>query len=429
MRAMIGATTVAAMAFLAACGDGAGPEASVGLGGAGAAVSVEQVAVDSQGAAIVGGVYEGALALGGAAPVPAVKQLDGFIAKVDASGAVLWQRAFGGVQPIDVNRDDRVSGIAIMPDDSVVVTGYAEGVIDLGGGPLGGDGDDSPDPGMMFVARYGADGTHLWSQRWRSGRSDSTARALAVGPDGAIYLAAAFTTSATIGATELEFGTETVVVKLDAGGAVQWARPMRPTATQDDGQYDAQGLVATADGVFVTGTAVGAVDFGLGPLADAEDFRTYVARLDAVDGALRAVGAYQNPPTQTAVGGIAALPGGGFVLGGSNLLRLGADLAPLGRTDLATFAGTSTSAGSIAVHPSGALTWIGDHALVELGADGTIGDSVQFPAEVRLGAVAVGPAGDTVVAGGFSTQFTLADQTFALATGDRSPDGFVAWLP
>lgn len=419
---------------LAACADDGEPASGTTLGGPGAGAALDLVAVDSTGAAIVGGRFQGTLDLGGTAPVAAVKQSDGFIARVTRDGDVLWWRAFGGVQPYDVNRDDRVTGIATMADDSIVVTGYAEGVIDLGGGPLGDDGDDVPDPGMPFIARFGADGRHLWSLRWRGDAQDAAAGEPVIGPDGSIYVAAHFWGGTTIAGPHLEFSDETIIVKLSAAGKVLWFRTLRPAPgpAPQPGLYGASHLAITAGGALaVSGALSGPVDLGTGPLAAVEEYRTFVAVLDVDDGHTVAVRAYAEAETPYGDRPIARAPDGTLVLGGPHVTRLAPDLSIASAVDLSELVDPIAARGRIAISASGEVLWVGATAWARLAADGTelAREELAVSGDAQLGDGAFGADGRAVIVGGFRGGFTLAGQPFRLGDDDPSGDGFVAWLP
>src|SRR5436309_6503992 len=53
--------------------------------------------------------------------------------------------------------------VAVDGTGSVLLTGFASGPIDFGGGPL------RSDSASIFAAKYTGGGQHLWSKRFRSG--------------------------------------------------------------------------------------------------------------------------------------------------------------------------------------------------------------------------------------------------------------------
>jgi hypothetical protein len=88
---------------------------------------------------------------------------DIFVAKFSGvDGAHLWSKRFGSTS------DDLGSGIAADGSGNVLVTGYFQGTVDFGGGPL-------PNAGgaEIFVGKYsGVDGAYLWSKWFGSTEND-----------------------------------------------------------------------------------------------------------------------------------------------------------------------------------------------------------------------------------------------------------------
>lgn len=97
---------------------------------------------------------------------------------VTAAAAAPWSRSAGSPG------DDRANAVAVDATGSVAVTGHFSGTVDFGGGPLTSDHLPFLDPinyRDVFVARYSAAGSHLWSRRIGADADD---RGNAVAVDG-----------------------------------------------------------------------------------------------------------------------------------------------------------------------------------------------------------------------------------------------------
>ncbi len=90
----------------------------------------------------------------GGADLPAASAGEtGFLARIDATGAVVWSRSFAGTGYSTVN------ALALAPDGSIVVLGTIGDSIDLGDGAV-----DGGDDGMGFILALTGDGTFGWSR-------------------------------------------------------------------------------------------------------------------------------------------------------------------------------------------------------------------------------------------------------------------------
>ncbi len=124
----------------------------------------------------------------------------------------LWSQRFG-----DTGFD---SGYAIAVDGArnVLVTGWFQGTVDFGGGPLtNAGGFDSFD---IFVAKYDAAGAHLWSQSFGDTDSDRGS-AIAVDADDNVLVTGRFQGTVDFGGGPLTSAgsTDIFVTKFDAAGA------------------------------------------------------------------------------------------------------------------------------------------------------------------------------------------------------------------
>jgi hypothetical protein len=91
----------------------------------------------------------------GSVVVPA-GSYDVLLARLDAGGNVVWAFALDGS-----NWYDEPVGVGFLADGGVVVGASLETSIDAGGGPMVSFGDVDP-----WVARFDADGVHVWSRRF-----------------------------------------------------------------------------------------------------------------------------------------------------------------------------------------------------------------------------------------------------------------------
>ncbi|MBJ6122072.1 hypothetical protein JAO74_09740 [Sphingomonas sp. BT553] len=95
---------------------------------------------------------------------------DLLLSKVDSEGKVVWKRTLGAAGSADG------ASVTIAPDGGIVVAGTITGSL-----------DGTKSDGDMLVARFDANGDETFSTAVRSVGAES-ASAVAVGPDGAIYV-------------------------------------------------------------------------------------------------------------------------------------------------------------------------------------------------------------------------------------------------
>ena len=326
------------------------------------------VAVDAAGDVIVVGQYEGTIDFGSGALTS--QKTDGFIAKLDASGDGLWSKGFG-----DLKSQDLASGVAVDPLGNVLVTGYFEGTVDFGGGAIHGNGTD------LFVLALDPGGTHLWSKG--VGQPGGTP-SIAVDPSGHVIVCGAAKGDLDFGDGQVLSGAALFVAQLDSLGTRLWSSGFGgagTTATCNQVATDGAG------NVLLTGSYVGALDFGGGQLPDldaAAAWTGYVAKLSSAGVHVFSAG----------VGAGGASVGNGISADAAgNVLAVGAfDTA-------VTFGGsTLTSSGDddvflVKLAPTGALVWqqrFGDMAAQEglgvaVGADGAPVVAGAYLGDANLG--------------------------------------------
>jgi Beta-propeller repeat len=185
------------------------------------------VALDGQGNAYLTGWSAGSI--GG----PNAGDADAFLVKYDAAGTVLWKRQFGTVEY------DLAWAVAVDSAGSAFVTGDTNG-------PLGGTSVGSPD---AFLVKYGASGVLLW-KRQIGGNLGTHGYGVAVDGAGSAYVT---------GRTSDDLGgpsagkDDMFLVKYDASGTLLWKRQL-------GSQWKDQGTSVAVDdlgGVYVAGRTQG----------------------------------------------------------------------------------------------------------------------------------------------------------------------------
>lgn len=183
-----------------------------------------------------------------------------FLVKFDAAGAHQWSKTFSEGTEFDA---------ITVAGARVVATGHFRDSVNFGGGALVGPGYE------LFVARMDGSGNHLWSRAFARAFADEMGQggaipdsAVAVGPDGSVYVTGSFTGTVDFGGGPLTAfgGTDAFVVKLDGEGNHVWSR--RYGGSSEGFFTDAGRSIAVAASVVVSGLYTGPVDFGGGPLAD-----------------------------------------------------------------------------------------------------------------------------------------------------------------
>jgi hypothetical protein len=137
------------------------------------------VAVGGSGNVIVTGHFWGTVDFG-AGPLTSAGNYDIFVAKFDAGGNHLWSQRFGDAS------SQRGQSVAVNGSGNVILTGYSQGTVAFGGGPLTSAGSDD-----IFVAKFDAGGNHVWSQRFGDA-SLQRGESVAVGGSGNVLVTGHF---------------------------------------------------------------------------------------------------------------------------------------------------------------------------------------------------------------------------------------------
>ncbi|WP_437297123.1 SBBP repeat-containing protein [Sorangium sp. So ce426] len=378
--------------FVVKLGPGGAKEWSKAFGGNGSD-SCNRVALDKNGGVILAGTFENTLNFDGT-PLTSKGSSDVFVAKLDAEGALDWIKTIAGPSV------DRVYGLAVDPDDNIVVAGsFTDWADVLGGRQMGGDRLTSKGGEDIFVAKMDPLGNFAWSRNF----GDTTAEVAndaAVTPEGDVVLVGRIAGEVYFGTTLLDAqGDDAFIAKLNGGGTPLWAKIFGDTMSQE---FTAVAVDAKGD-IVVAGSTGGTINFDGAP-------RRYAGGNDAVVAAFNEEGKhlwnrlYGDAEDQKALGVAVDQAGNVIVVGEfESSIDFGAPsprLQALGGTD-AFFAKLT---------PNGDTAWAK-----------SFGDA----AEQRARAVAVDELGAIALTGSFSGRIDLGGDPMMSSGG---ADAFVAKL-
>lgn len=201
--------------------------------------SGEAVAVDRNGNVIIGGTAD----------------YRPFLAKRTPSGTVAWA--------IELPGGGKITGVAVDGHGDIFVTGNFIGTIDFGAGPVlsaGGSYD-------IFIAKYSAEGAHLWSKTFGSpvvtGFATDTGYGIAVDTnDNSVVVTGVYDTSVDFGGGLLNpvGGVNLFLVKFRSDGVHGWSKRV----VGANGAVPHAVAIDKTGNIFLTGEFYSPVNFGNG---------------------------------------------------------------------------------------------------------------------------------------------------------------------
>jgi hypothetical protein len=160
-----------------------------------------------------------------------------------------WSQRFGGATYSDEGRS-----VAVDASGNIFVTGTFQGTVDFGGGNrVSAGGTD------IFLAKYGPDGTHLWSLRFGS-TGDDEGNAVAVDGSGNVFVTGTFRGTVNFGGfDQTSYGLlDVFLAKFTTDGTHLWSRHYGGT----DDDICRSVAVDGSGNVYITGYYEGTATFG-----------------------------------------------------------------------------------------------------------------------------------------------------------------------
>lgn len=262
--------------------------------------SSPRVITDPNGDVIVGSVQGTTTVVGIANPITLMGPSNAFVAKLDAAGAAIWA-VEADVEDIDAMDTDAMGNI--------YVSGY-ESFSDVFGDP------DDPNSWSVWVAKLDSAGMPLWVEQFTSTDPFFVGYDIDVDAGGNVALAGAFEGNIQAGTIPVPGNDpqtlDVFVLKLDAQGAVTWAKGFGNTVG-----VVALGVHLASDGtVDACGSLWGTVNFGGTTLVnmDTQLPDIFALELDGVGTVTRAT-SWEVPESQNCYA-MAPAPNDEFVIGG-----------------------------------------------------------------------------------------------------------------
>jgi hypothetical protein len=245
--------------------DSAGVEQwAVSFSGTGG-VFVEGSHTNAAGETFVTGGFEGSIDFGAGAV--AANGTDGYLAKLDTNGALLWVNTFGGAG------DDEGEWVE-TDGTSVLLTGWFTNTATIAPGGVAlnsGGGQDA------FIAKLNADGTEAWSKRFGAG---SNQKGESIAPDGAgnVLATGGFFQGIDLGGGNLasDGGQDVWLAKFDTNGNHVFSRGYGGT---DAGDSMVNVAVDSGGDVLSTFDLNATDDVGAGPMVGAGSDDVLLLRL------------------------------------------------------------------------------------------------------------------------------------------------------
>ncbi len=173
------------------------------------------VAATPDGGWIIGGSFADKVTFG-TTELVAAGRTDAFLLKLTSEGTVQWAKQFGGLY------QDSISHVVVDVQGNLIIQGVFADEVTWGGQKMhAGGGSDSD----VLLAKYDSNGNHLWSKNFGN-QFNEVAGGVAVDPAGNIVMTGSYDRSITFG--DAEYGcageSDVFVARFAADGSVLWSK-------------------------------------------------------------------------------------------------------------------------------------------------------------------------------------------------------------
>jgi hypothetical protein len=195
-------------------------------------VSGTSLAVDSTGSVLIAGtLFQGSIDFGDGAVTGGPT---GFVAKYSASGTFLWKRLLTGTGGIS----NLVMQVRTDGANDVYVSGWFETATLT----IGSTTHTNASGLDLFLGKYTASGTPLWSKRFGNAGGSQRAPAFDVNAAGRIFLAGAFTGPLNLGGATFGSSPYLFAASYDGGGNHLWSKAVGANSSSLDSQVGGGGI-------------------------------------------------------------------------------------------------------------------------------------------------------------------------------------------
>ncbi|MFO0755839.1 MAG: hypothetical protein U0359_05080 [Byssovorax sp.] len=273
------------------------------LGSVSGSVTCSSLAVDHQGNVIVTGGLVGEATIGGAKLASPGQAV--FVAKYDSAGKPIFGEVFSG-------SGHTAYAIGVDAFDDIVIFGRNSG--DLYFGDQSFFASNNVDG---FVAKLDSEGKPLWIQIVTDEGGYIQPLGLAVGAAGEVAITGTYYAQIRLGGETItgNQNTSMFVARLSTSGEPLW---LRGTTSTNYGTVEPSSIALGAGGaIYLTGDYSGSADLGTGELPYPQSRSAFLAELDS-DGTTRTVKTFDTSTTSFSSGAAVAWdPAGGLLVSGS----------------------------------------------------------------------------------------------------------------